>query len=136
MDKQNIIKLVEKFQVENINEHLNDVENLDSLFYEIEDECRMPFSIIMRGSRDGSDWWLQCEYYSIKLKKVIIWDYDYNNTFKDAEKLADTIIETEADIKRFEDSIVINKTMTKEKTRKNKTRKDKLLEIIEQEESY
>ena len=62
-----------------------------------------------------SDSWLQCEYYSEKLNKAIIFDYDAPSFFDDfddisaIEKFADVLAETQQEIIKFESKINFTK---------------------------
>jgi hypothetical protein len=64
----------------------------------------MNFSVSMRGDA-GGDYWIQEEYYSEKLKKTIIWDYDANDYFENKDDLIAYIETTHNDIIDFEKKI-------------------------------
>lgn len=75
---------------------------VENLFYWIETEIGLDFALYQRSST--SDSWMQCEYYSHKLRKTVIWSYDVGN-FDDADEMADYIINTGAEIKAFEEKL-------------------------------
>ena len=81
---------------------LDDLENIDRLFTELENRNLINFCVSMRSSVDGVDYWLQTEYYSTKLNKTIIWDYDASSYFDDENDLYDFIVETQNAIENFE----------------------------------
>lgn len=49
----------------------------------------------------------QCSYYSKKLSKAIIWDYDYYDTFKNFEDLVTQALKTQKEIDEFESRIIL-----------------------------
>lgn len=75
-------------------------EQAERLFCDIFQILETPFSVYLRN--DGqSEYWLQVEYYSNKIRKTIIWDYDLRN-FDDYDEVVDFIINTTKEIKSFE----------------------------------
>lgn len=69
-------------------------ENLISFRYEYR-ECE-------------ADSWVQVEYYSNKIKKTIVWDYDVDYNFGNIEAFTKTLEEYEKEIKRFESKISLD----------------------------
>lgn len=82
-------------------------EDIEMLFYDIENLKGAPmlFSVYVRTSLNGTDTWLQAEYYSDKLCKTIIWDYDYPSKYDTADDLIEFIEATNDDIKAFENRL-------------------------------
>lgn len=74
------------------------------MFQYLTQSLDLELSVELRGSADGADFWLQAEYYSQKLGKTIIWQYEVGN-FDDYDEVADYIIETEQEIEEFERSL-------------------------------
>jgi len=60
----------------------------------------LDFDLYLRNGNNYS--WLQTEYFSNKIGKTIIWDYNTGN-FDDADEIFDWIIRTEKEIKDFEE---------------------------------
>ena len=52
---------------------------------------------------DSSDSWIQVEYFS-KINKTIIWDYDAKSNFENMKDFAETLINYEKEIKKFENN--------------------------------
>ncbi len=84
--------------------NLNYDEATDSLFHSLDQVIGLDFAIELRSNACGDDYWLQCEYWSEKLKKTVIWDYDVGN-FDDYNEVADYVIRTTKLIKDFEAKI-------------------------------
>lgn len=104
MKKEKVLKIIKKLTWSS---GYSDIE-VENFFYNIGLETDLPFSIYAR--LDANSSWLQCEYWSKKLKKTIIWDYNVQCLgIKDSNDLADFIIKTSKDIKAFEKSILIKK---------------------------
>ena len=98
MNKQDILKEIKKITKKNGVDLTYD-EQVERLFYELEQKLDLNFSVYLRSS--VNDGWLQCEYHSKKLGKTIIWNYEVGN-FDDFEEMADFIINTTKEIKVFE----------------------------------
>lgn len=107
MKKEKILKAIKKC----INDYGQDYDlesdnGTEQLFCDIFQILETPFSVYMRNCEN--DYWLQCEYWSNKLKKTIIWNYDVGN-FDDYDEVADYIVNTTKEIKAFEKNITIKK---------------------------
>lgn len=102
--KQLIIKTAQEIIDEKGNFDFGYNTDIDYLFEHLQQELGediMSFDVGLRGNASGEDWWLQTEYYSRKLGKAIIWEYDTGD-FDDVEEVADFIIRTEQEIAEFE----------------------------------
>lgn len=114
--KEKLIKGIEAFMKEedtSIEEISGDLTDMTRLFYWLEgEEGIIDFSIAER--TDSNDGWLQCDYYSNKLKKVIIIDIDYKAHYENMDELVDKLIETAKEVQAFEDRILTDeeKSMT------------------------
>ena len=75
------------------------------LFYNLQSKWLVDFSVYFRKSETEVNW-LQVEYYSNKLKKTIILDYDFNDTFEDVEEIMEEIKRINKEIEFIE-----NKTL-------------------------
>lgn len=84
-----------------------DLEDIERLSYELEDI--LPFNLYVRGSNGGSDYWLQCEYYSDKIMKTIVWDYDYMSSFDGEQEFIDVLCNTAKEIEAFESRLSLSK---------------------------
>lgn len=71
----------------------------------LNEEDLINYSIEERNT--DSDYWLQVEYYSEKLDKTIIYDYNYWQGETEEEAI-DKLIELEKEIKDFEDRLMID----------------------------
>ena len=89
--------------------NLSEMDTILHICADLELNFNIPFCVELRGSTDGGEYWLQVEYYSKKLKKTIIWNYDWETSFVDANELVDTLIETAKDIESFEKKISLKK---------------------------
>jgi hypothetical protein len=89
---------------------LEDRENIERVFYELEGDSKLEiaFSIYLRGDNSG-DYWLQAEFYSNKIGKTIIWDYDFADFFENEKELIECILETQSRIKDFEAKLTLIK---------------------------
>lgn len=100
MTKEKILETIKQAETENGNEFdLTYDEQTDRLFNYLTQSLDLELSVELRESTTDS--WLQCEYYSRKLGKAIIWKYDTGD-FDDVEEVADFIIRTEQEIADFE----------------------------------
>jgi hypothetical protein len=102
---------LELFNAENIDENLA-ICNITS---ELENQELISFSFNYRETE--SDSWLQVEFYSKKLNKTIIMDYDapsyFNNDdnpdFPAGVKFAEILADYQSQCEKLEESITINK---------------------------
>jgi len=102
---------LELFNAENIDENLA-ICNITS---ELESQGLIDFDFCYRESE--SDGWLQCEFYSKKLNKTIIMDYDApsyfdnddNPDFTAGVKFAEILADYQSKCEKLEASITINK---------------------------
>ncbi len=108
--KNKIVKACKEYIKETGSEIvLDDIKEIVEAFQFIEDEVELLLDIELRGDVNGYDFWLQAEYYSKKLQKAIIFDYDWASTFADIEEFADSIVHTENEIIAFEKRIRLMK---------------------------
>jgi L-rhamnose mutarotase len=77
--------------------------DLENFTTELENAGIINFSIYQRYSDD--DFWLQIEYYSPKIRKTIIFDYDFNDIFEDIDQLAEELAKKEKEVRDFESNI-------------------------------
>lgn len=87
----------------------NQLNETADFFSELDNKIGLIFSVDTRCDRTETDYWLQCEYWSGKLTKTIIFDYDFQHRFKTKEELLNIILGTTKNIKKFEDNITIKK---------------------------
>ena len=66
-------------------------------------------SFIYEYRESGTDSWIQIEYYSDKIKKTIIWDYDARYNFENIKVFAKTLEEYEKEIEEFENKLSLEK---------------------------
>ncbi len=78
----------------------------ESLFYELALLIDLPFYVGIK--QTDNDGWTECDYWSEKLKKTVIWNSDVGN-FDDYDEVADFIINTSKEIKDFEERITLKK---------------------------
>jgi len=67
-------------------------------------------SFIAEKRDDGSDYWLQAEYWSNKVNKTIIYDYDYPRCADNLDEAINHAIEIEKQIRKLEAIISVKKT--------------------------
>jgi len=79
----------------------------EDLAVELEGEGIISFCLYSRSDREGTDYWTQVEYYSDKISKTIIFNYDLNDNYENFEEFADEMAKMEADIVDFEKSLFI-----------------------------
>lgn len=78
-------------------------EDLNSIFYELED--LLSFLVSYNDTVSGSGAWLQAEYYSEKLGKTIIIEYNMNEDYEDIDSLMNEIERLENEIIKIESKI-------------------------------
>ena len=78
----------------------DDYDDVIDLSEELERLGVTNFSLVRRNA--DSDYWLQVEYYSRKIQKTIIWDYDYNSAFEGIDDFVENITTTCNEIGGFE----------------------------------
>ncbi len=77
------------------------------LFNEIDNnEIELLFSVSLVGT-NSSDWWLQADYYSKKIGKTIIWDYDFLDSYENVEELISVITRTNKEVEDFENKLSV-----------------------------
>lgn len=103
--KQKIKKIIKTLGYTNKN--LTDLDYIQSITEELETQNIINFSFLIRHNQSQTDHWLQTEYYSKKLQKTIIFDYNPQDSFKDINELITTIELTQKEINKFEKSISI-----------------------------
>ena len=67
-------------------------EETEQMFYTLESDLKLPFSVHLLGNT-SSDYWLQAEYYSEKIRKMIILDYDLYENYETVEKVQEQVQE-------------------------------------------
>jgi len=95
-------------------EELDENLLIEKMTRELETEGLISFSFEYRECE--SDCWLQCEYFSKKLNKTIIWDYDAPSNFDNQDiipayainNFIGALINYEKEIDKFEKTININ----------------------------
>lgn len=107
LTKEKIKAVYENGLVEEVKYPLSELEDIEYLINQIEQNYNLIFGVYVRGSSDGMDFWLQAEYWSKKLKKTIIWDYDWNSNFENEDELIEVINNTSKEIKDFESRLSI-----------------------------
>ena len=103
LTKSNIIKVLNKNDIDSIEES---IEAIESYFTIIEQKFDLYLTINGRSNLSGDDYWLQAEYYSPKMQKTVIWDYSYPRQFDSIEDFAETIIATEKAISEYESKLL------------------------------
>ncbi len=78
----------------------DDYDDVIDLSEELERLGVINFSLVRRNI--DSDYWLQAEYYSRKIQKTIIWDYDYYSSFEGIDDFVENITITCNEIGKFE----------------------------------
>ncbi len=100
MNKEKILKIIQDAVVENGTDFdLDYDEQIEKLFNYIVQSLDLSFNYSLRNGNE--DYWVQIEYYSNKIQKTIIWDYDAGN-YDDYNELADAILHLDKEIKEFE----------------------------------
>ena len=107
INKKELTKFVENYIKKSNYFNWNDKDNISELSLEIENKLDSDFSIEVR--RTEFDFWLQLEYYSRKLNKTIIFDYDFIDYFDGINDFVDIYLATHKTIKEFEKKINFNK---------------------------
>lgn len=104
------LKAVEEDYGEAIVYPLMDMDEIERVVSDIEQKINdLTFGVYMRGSSDGMDYWLQCEYYSDKIMKTIVWDYDYTSSFDGEQEFIDVLCNTAKEIEAFESRLSLSK---------------------------
>lgn len=80
-------------------------EDLQTLSLELESRGEINFCLEEKSG--GSDYWLQAEYYSKKLKKTIVWDHSFQDSFEGVDEFAETVMRTSSEICEFEKRITL-----------------------------
>lgn len=107
MTKKEILEAIKLIEKKNkVKYDLRSDEDTNQLFFELSQKIDIPFEIYARSTED--DYWLQCEYYSRKLQKTIIWSHDVGN-FDDTKEVADYIIHITREVKEFESKLSFKK---------------------------
>jgi len=104
LTKENILIFLKKEEIEN--EPIGDLEKIEDLCKILEGEFNTIFSVVISCNSSQSDYWLQADYYSNKIKKTIIFDYDYQSNYENLEELADVYIATAKKIEEFEKKLI------------------------------
>lgn len=103
LTKEKIKEVAEKAVAENGQDfNLDHDEQIERLINYLTQNLDLELAYYLR--EGGGDYWTQTEYYSKKLHKTIIWDYD-TGSFDGFNEIADWIIRTENEIKEFEESL-------------------------------
>ena len=98
-----IIKQIRKSYPENTK---FDEDMIEEVTLDLESENIICFSVERRSNEDG-DYWLQAEYFSQKIGKTIIFDYDYPNSFDSVKELAERLVCTDIEIRTLEKTLSI-----------------------------
>lgn len=110
MNKDKILKVINELVADNemafpYNEC---IEDANLTLYTLLEKTELSNTFDIAGTSsfgDGGDSWLQCTYYSNKLGKTIIWDFDYTYQFESAEDMAERLLATYNEITAFETSL-------------------------------
>jgi len=106
MNKIETIKKIEQLLNNMVFDGLNIHDLDDEAIVDINDNLSSENLIYYSITRvsDDSDEWLQCDYYSKKLGKTIIWDYGfgYESDGDTVELMAESIYQLDQDIINFE----------------------------------
>jgi len=100
MDKTKIVEALEKHDVD-----LDDFFESAQFLSEVIDE--LDLSISIESVRSFGDYYIMCTYYSDKLHKAVILDWDVAGSFESNEELADTVLQYEKEARELEESIKI-----------------------------
>lgn len=107
LTKKNIIQIIKQDEKEVGNKYdLNDRENIISALRSIESNIELGFTMELRSSMGGGDYWLEIEYYSNKIQKSIIYDCSTQDFFSDLEEFANYIIEKNKEVEKFEEKLI------------------------------
>lgn len=95
---------------------LNTIEGKDivEIFEELEEKDLIDFQAVEREDGNGDNY-LTIEYYSRKIDKQIIFDYDFDSFFDSegdltaSEKITERVIKLEREINKFEGRLSIKK---------------------------
>jgi len=106
MDKEKILKVIQNAIIESGGEEfdLTSDNDIEILFNNIVQSLDLPFNYYLRNGNE--DYWTQIEYYSNKIRKTIIWDYDAGN-YDDYDELADAILNLKREIDEFEEKLPV-----------------------------
>jgi len=88
---------------------LESLEDIEFAVSQLEQRKDLPFGVYVRGSSDGMDFWLQVEYWSKKLQKTIIWEYDWQSSFDNEDDLLEAVNRTLEEVLAFEKRITLQK---------------------------
>jgi len=99
MKKKELIEAIQARIDERELEPSFDMEMIEDICFELEQSGVLKdFEIKQRSSADGTDGWLQVEYWSKKLRHSVIVDYDFLDTAETAEEIADALLQTEKEV--------------------------------------
>lgn len=103
LTKQNLINFIKKEDLTAITE----LETVSDLIDSIEDKFNLIWGVGIRSTRDGSDFWLECDYYSKKIQKTIVFDNDFPSEFENINEFTETILQYNKNIINFETNLII-----------------------------
>ena len=103
--KKEILKLVKNDDIGDGD--WEDNTNINQTSHELDGAGIALFQFEERGSSEGSDWWTQTEYYSKKLNKTIIWNYDATDSWESLDDFVDYIYDVNKEITEFEERITL-----------------------------
>ena len=98
--KKQIIESLEKNDIE-----IGDFFEGAGFMYQVVEDCDL--NITFDALSDQSEHYVQVTYYSDKLNKTVILDYDANNSWESNEELADAVLRYEAESHELEAKIKI-----------------------------
>jgi hypothetical protein len=81
-----------------------DFDTIKMIFHELERNGSITFQYMSRHDNESSDC-TQIGYYSEKIAKTIIWDYEATDYFETVEELAEYAETTQYEIEQFERSL-------------------------------
>lgn len=80
-------KIKELLEKEERNFDANELEDIEIIYSLLETESIIDYSVVIRSSSDGADFWLQGEYYNKNIGATIIFDHDINDNIKNIDEL-------------------------------------------------
>ena len=91
-------------------EEIDIEQNLDmeKLYYILEQEGLIDFSVYGRENSGGNDFWFQAEYYDKDLGYTIVVDYDYNMWQENVSDIVSDIEHTNKKIEEIKGRIIKN----------------------------
>lgn len=91
--------------IKNDDLYFNDLEDIEASIHKIDKQFSLNWYVVIRSTPDESDFWLECDYYSKKIGKTIVFNTDFINSFNNIDDFVETILQYDTNIKNFENNL-------------------------------